>query len=307
MNLINLLCCPICKKKLVFRKKDFYCKECKNAYPIKKDVPDFSIVTRNPSVEISKIKWDKKYIEDAKKNIIQESKYQEDKFFGTIWNQILNHYTLKKNDVFLELGSGLSFFARRLAKEGMRVVGIDISMEALQISKKIFEREGIKNYLLVCGNVLDMPFNNNSFDLVYGGGVIEHFKDTQEAIQEFLRVLNKNGTVYNTVPYLNIGTLTYRQIWGNIPRFPIIEPFFTFIHTKLLASKHMRFGYELSFTRSYLETIHKICGFSKVSTGQHKGPLDFDYLPTKFLRHFAKKLATNSSLFWPMIYVAAKK
>lgn len=180
-------------------------------------------------------------------------------------------------------------------------------MEALQISKKLFEKEKTKDYLLICGNILNMPFKSNSFNLIYGGGVIEHFKNTKEAVVELSRVLKKGGLSYNTVPYLNLGTLTYRQLWGNIPRFPIIEGIFTFVHTKLLQAKHMRFGYELSFTRKYLEDVHRKSGFKKTVTGKFECSLDFEYIPLKPLRNLAIKLATNSSLFWPMIYVAGKK
>lgn len=306
-DLYALLCCPNCQKELSHIKDGLKCSSCKKNYPIVNRVPDFSLAIEEKELRLSKQKWDKKYKEDSKKDITEELNFLDKKFFNMTWKQIEKTRKLRNNEIFMEVGCGTFYLGKHLANEGKTVVGIDMSMEALQLARKVFDKEKLKNYLLVCGNILNMPFKGDSFNLIYGGGVIEHFKDTKEALVELSRVLKKGGVSYNTVPYLNLGTLTYRQLWGNIPRFPVIEEIFTFIHTNLLKAKHMRFGYELSFTRKYLEDIHKKNGFQKATTGKFECTLDFEYIPFKPLRNIAIKLATNSSLFWPMIYVAGKK
>jgi ubiquinone/menaquinone biosynthesis C-methylase UbiE len=306
-TLTKLFCCPKCKGKLLTKKGSVACLSCKKKYPTQNGIVNFSVDIQEKEMNLSQKKWDKKYQEDAKKDITAELNFLEKKFFHTTWNQITGHYKLKKQEPFLEIGCGTFYLGRRLAKMGYTVVGIDMSMEALQLAKRIFEKEKIHNYLLVCGNVLEMPFKENSFNLLYGAGVIEHFKDTFSAIEELQRVMKPGGLAYNTVPYLNIGSLTYRQIWGNTPRLPVLEEIITFIHTKILQAKHMRFGFELSFTQSYLRQKHLLAGFSKAKTGQFDCQLDFDYIKNPFLHKLAVRLATNSPLFWPMIYVAAKK
>lgn len=305
--LYSLLCCPACAHDVIKIAHVFTCTSCKKKYPIDHGIPNFSLTIKERGMRLSQKKWDEKYKKDTKKDIVEELDFLDNKFFSVTWKQIEQQRTLKKGERFLEIGCGTFYLGRHLAKKGYTVIGIDMSMHALQLAKKVFEQEKIKNYLLVCGNVLHMPFKSASFDLIYGAGVIEHFKNTQEAVDELGRVTKKRGVAFNTVPYLNLGTLTYRQVWGNIPRFPILEPLATFVHTKLLGARHMRFGYELSFTRSYLADIHKKAGFSKAKTGQFECELDFDYLPTSLLKNAAKKLAQQSPLFWPMIYVVGKK
>lgn len=306
-KLYSLLCCPRCKNSLVARKNSFRCIRCNISFTIENEVPNFSITIQEEGMKLSQKKWDEKYKVDAKKDIHKELDYLDNKFFSPTWKQISKHHKLSNNDIFLEIGCGTFYLGRHLAKLGKTVVGIDMSMEALQLAKSAFEKKGIRNYLLVCGNVLDMPFKDNSFNLIYGAGVIEHFRDTLDAVRELARVAKKNGVAFNTVPYLNIGSLTYRQVWGNIPRFPVLEPLLTFLHTKILGAKHMRFGYELSFTRSYLEKVHKMAGFRAATTDQYYCELDFDYLPWHPLKNIATVLAKHSPLFWPMIYVAGKK
>lgn len=306
-KLYSILACLKCKGNLSIRKNTFYCPSCKKKYPIRNGIPDFTVTIEEKGMRLSKQKWDEKYKTDKRKNIFKELNFLDKKFFSSTWEQIKSKKSLKKNEKFLEIGCGTFYLGRALARAGQRVIGIDMSLEALKLAKSAFEKEKIKDYLLVCGNVLDMPFKPGSFDLVYGAGVIEHFRDTRGAVEELYRVTRKNGVVYNTVPYLNIGSLTYRQVWGNIPRLPILEPAATFLHTRLLKAKHMRFGYELSFTRSYLHKLHLSTGFSKAESGKFRCELDFEYIPFKPLKKVAVYLAENSFLFWPMIYISAKK
>lgn len=306
-NLFKLLACPACHKSLTFHKDFCSCNNCSKKYPIADGIPNFSLSMEDNDLKLSQKKWDEKYKKDSKKEIVKELDFLEKKFFSLTWNQLIKHVSLRPHSIFLEIGCGTFYLGRALAKKGYIIVGIDMSMEALKLAQMAFEQEGIKNYLLVCGNILNMPFKKNVVDLVYGAGVIEHFKDTLKSVKEIYRVLKNDGISYNTVPYLNLGSLTYRQIWGNIPRLPILENIYTFFHTKILGAKHMRFGYELAFNQSYLKKIHAEAGFYEAKTGKFECRLDFDYLKINFLKKVAVYLAENSQLFWPMIYVSAKK
>jgi hypothetical protein len=100
--------------------------------------------------------------------------------------------------------------------------------------------------------------------------------------------------------------MTYRQIWGNIPDFPVIKQLAEFVHIKLLKGKHMYFGYELSFTKSKLEKVHKLAGFSKIKIVRMESEVMMGFLP-KFIRPMAVYLAEHSSWFWPMAMVVATK
>jgi hypothetical protein len=119
-------------------------------------------------------------------------------------------------------------------------------------------------------------------------------------------LLKPGGISFNTVPCLNLGALIYRQIWGNIPNFPILKQIAEFIHIKIFRGKYMRFGYELSFLPSTMINIHKRAGFKKVKIDKFDTKLVFEYFP-KFFRPHLEKIANSSKLFWPMIKVIAEK
>ncbi|HEX3035903.1 MAG TPA: class I SAM-dependent methyltransferase [Thermodesulfobacteriota bacterium] len=56
-------------------------------------------------------------------------------------------------------------------------------------------------------SILDLPFKNNSFDLVCAFDVIEHVEDDQKAVDEMKRVCKPGGTISITVP-------AFKFIWS---------------------------------------------------------------------------------------------
>jgi SAM-dependent methyltransferase len=57
---------------------------------------------------------------------------------------------------------------------------------------------------IVNGSILELPFSNESFDLVCSFDVIEHVSDDELAISEMLRVCRPGGMLSITVPAYNI-------------------------------------------------------------------------------------------------------
>ncbi|MBI4707208.1 MAG: class I SAM-dependent methyltransferase [Candidatus Omnitrophica bacterium] len=77
--------------------------------------------------------------------------------------------------------------------------GLDFSEEAIQFCQK----RGLNN--IVQGSICNIPFSDNSFDVVISLDVLYHanvYSDLK-ALQEFYRVVNKNGIVVLNVPAYN--------------------------------------------------------------------------------------------------------
>ncbi len=258
-------------------------------------------------VRLSLEKWDNYYKEILRNKTYEAEKREYDRrYLKDTFDQIFEYYSLRQNDTYLEIGCGPMFLGQELAKRGLKVIGIDFSLSALTIAKKMLEENGIKNYLLIQADIQSIPLQEETVDLIYGGGVIEHFRDTGSVVSEMYRVLKKGGVCFNTVPELNLGSLTYRQVWGNIPNFPILKQIAEFVHIKLLKKRHMRFGYELSFGRKDLMRIFQKYGFEKVVIRRFKCYLSFKYLKFSWLKALAQRLS-KLELFNPMVFVAAKK
>ncbi|MEI6774571.1 MAG: methyltransferase domain-containing protein [bacterium] len=302
----SVLCCPKCQLTLKKVVESYYCSECKKNYSIAggiiRLIPSFT-----EDLKLSILKWDKIYFNQ----LTNESYYDEYQFYKKTYlkdtlTQLHHAKHLTKNDVYLEIGCGSFFLGQSIASEVGLIIGIDMCPSALIIAKKMLDKNKVKNYILIQGDIMNMPIKNNVIDLVYGGGVIEHFNNTQKCVNELFRVLKKGGVSFNTVPYLNIGSLTYRQVWGNIPNVPLLRQIFEFIHLKILGGKHMIFGYEMSFLSSTLISIHKAAKFKKISVEKFDVQTIFEFLPPA-IRPIFIWLANNSRLFWPMIKVVAQK
>jgi len=302
-QLLGYLACPQCHAFLKQNNSGLVCSRCATRYPVVDGIPDLMPKKSPEDVILSERKWSKKY-KEAEKNI--EKIVAEDAFylndtialFSRLWPNIKNH-------TYLELGCGTFPLGRIFAKKGVTVIGIDFSMPALRIAQQLAKQDGV-NVFLVRGDIRHLPFAPNQIDYVYGGGVLEHFKDVRGAVREFNRVMKVGGKAVNTVPYISLGTLTYRQLWGNIPNIPIIKQLAELIHIRILGGRHMIFGYELSFTATQMRRLFQKAGFKILSIGPLPHKIMLERIKSPALRRMLQRLA-RTRLFWPMILVHAQK
>ena len=101
----------------------------------------------------------------------------------------------KEGSSLLDVGCGSGEISRLYSTNGFVVTGIDFSKVAIEISKS--------NNLNVLNMDIDngFQFNDNSFDVVLAGDVIEHLFDPIFSLCEIKRVLKPNGSFYATIPY----------------------------------------------------------------------------------------------------------
>lgn len=88
----------------------------------------------------------------------------------------------------LDAGCGEGFTLQSLyeLKIGKTLEGIDFSKEAIEIGKKQYPHLNIKT-----GDIYNLPYKDNSFDLVICTEVLEHLENPQNAINELKRVSSK--------------------------------------------------------------------------------------------------------------------
>src|SRR4051794_29736624 len=97
----------------------------------------------------------------------------------------------KDRDV-LEAGCGIASDGINFSRAGARYTGMDFSPTALAVARGRFEQEG-REGTFVEGSIAEMPFEDNSFDLVYSNGVIHHLPETERVVAEMHRVLRPGG------------------------------------------------------------------------------------------------------------------
>ena len=93
----------------------------------------------------------------------------------------------------LGIGVGLGGYAFELAELGADVVGIDISEVGVDRALKKVAEEGMGDHMeFRVMNAEALEFSDNSFDLVYGSGILHHL-DIGKICRELQRVLKPDG------------------------------------------------------------------------------------------------------------------
>lgn len=93
----------------------------------------------------------------------------------------------------LDMGCGAGFLANDLAAAGHKVTGIDLSTSSLKVAES---RDHTHSVHYRQGDVYQVPFANESFDVVAAMDLLEHVSDPQRVIAEASRVLRPGGLFF---------------------------------------------------------------------------------------------------------------
>lgn len=106
----------------------------------------------------------------------------------------------KSNSTILNIGCGTGGTIGMLEKFG-RVDNVDASDDAIAFVKKLGYRDITKV------EDIDLPFQDESYDVVGAFDVLEHIEDHKSALIEWKRVLKDDGAIIITVP-------AYEWLWS---------------------------------------------------------------------------------------------
>lgn len=156
--------------------------------------------------DISRMNMSKEEIGDITKQVYGDlwKGFSKEKFHNETLKSLTDR--LKRNNIditwfkgktCLDAGCGGGRYTVALSGLGTKkVIGIDISEEALSDARKRIKALNIKNTYFRKGNVLKIPFSEKSFDFVLSNGVLHHTVNPEKGISEISRVLRKNGKIF---------------------------------------------------------------------------------------------------------------
>lgn len=145
-----------------------------------------------------------------------------------------------KDKVVLDAGCGSGWMIKKILKYKPKLIaGIDLSRSVYYIKKM----EG--NYILVHGDLMDLPFNENTFDTIYSWGVLQHIPDFSTGFNNLKKCLKKGGK-------LSIFTYGYDQ--------NLLKPMFDF-HRKWTTKLPVPLLYHLTKLSIPLCYLYKIPPF----------------------------------------------
>ena len=86
-----------------------------------------------------------------------------------------------------------------VAEQGAEVYGLDISYTIVKVTQDLFGRSSLECGVIV-SDLRQISYGDDSFDLIYSMGTIEHFKEYRQALKEIFRVLKRGGRAIIGVP-----------------------------------------------------------------------------------------------------------
>ncbi len=98
----------------------------------------------------------------------------------------------------LDAGCGEGNLSILMAKKGAQVIGVDISEPNIAACKKLAEHESVQSVEFSTGDLENLDFPDNSFDLVVSSHVLEHLPDFDKGLAEMARV--SKGRVAAAIP-----------------------------------------------------------------------------------------------------------
>lgn len=107
-------------------------------------------------------------------------------------NQIASDRWRSRTVLDAGCGGGRYTAAWRLLGAG-RCVGVDMSAIGVGNAQERARAAGLDQVVFQQGDVLALPFDDNSFDVVYSNGVLHHTTDWRTGVQELARVLRPGG------------------------------------------------------------------------------------------------------------------
>jgi SAM-dependent methyltransferase len=113
---------------------------------------------------------------------------------------ILRTAAPKKVGSILDIGCGSGLYFPLLARRAERLAGLDFSSEMIAAARGLVEKKGLTNVDLFVGSAEELPFPDESFDLVLGIDVLHHIPDLERALREVRRVLRPGGRFASVEP-----------------------------------------------------------------------------------------------------------
>ena len=147
-------------------------------------------------------------------------KYSVNKYGWNNW--VFDQYSISENNRIIEFGCGTGSIWKdngNILPNCVEIILTDISPLMIEKAKENLSKNKLFSYHLM--DIQNVPFPDNSFDIVIANHMLYHVPDIQKALSEIKRILKNNGVFYaTTVGMYHLMQLeTIYRIFDNLCKF----------------------------------------------------------------------------------------
>ncbi len=249
INVYDCLVCPKTKQPLkADSENNFICSyDKKIKYPVKEGIIDL-ISEKKDNISES---YD--HVSSSYDKLLTSSTFLTRIYNRIVWglydsdyvNQLMSLFPDSVNRIILDIPVGTGVFTAGLYKkaaESSRIIAIDYSMGMLRKAKERYESDGIKNVLYIRGDVGNLPFANNTADILMTMNGFHAFPEKEKALSEITRVVKPGGSLLGCFYIKNERAFTdffINNIYKKLGSFT--PPFYDFDEVKDKWSNYFEF------------------------------------------------------------------
>jgi SAM-dependent methyltransferase len=207
--------------------------------------------------------------------------------------ELLKKIQLPSDALVLDAGCGIGGSSRLLARQfKARVIGIDLADKFIKAATFLTQCTKLeKTTTFQQGSILDMPFEDNTFDGILCQHVLMNIENKSVAVKEFFRVLKPEGKlILHEITKGKNNALLLPVPWAGNPDISFLEPWET------LSAILEKNGFEQKF---YSDETHAACKWwQKVKAGSRKkksvpNPLGPDLIFGSNAKFFGENMHAN--------------
>ena len=117
----------------------------------------------------------------------------------------------EKVPALLDVGCGTCFYFPLLSKHADKLLGVDLCIPMLDVAQDLINAKNLTNCELRQSSALELPFDDESFDVVHSWDFLHHVPDVSKAIAEIRPAVKARNAVHiSTTPMIMLGRPSFQ-------------------------------------------------------------------------------------------------
>ena len=150
-------------------------------------------------------------------------------YYSNVRNDLISMINMEKDKPIrvLEVGCGMGATLGKI-----KCLYPNSEVYGIEVVKKV-AKLGASNYNIICANIEDdnIPFEENYFDFIIFGDVIEHLREPEAVLANMRRYLKQGGSILASIPNIMNAENIYQLLHG----------YFTYEESGIRDKTHLRF------------------------------------------------------------------